>query len=197
MKLKYVVITSVDRDDLRDGGASHFAACIKQIRHDIPNIKIEILVPDFKKRHIKALDELDKSLPDVFNHNIETIPRLYKTARVGSDYQHSLTLLSDFKDRHPHIPTKSGIMVGLGESDEEMIQVFKDLRAHKVDMLTIGQYLAPSMHHMPVMRYLTESEFKKLGDIASSMGFSSVASGQLVRSSYHADKQAETLYEHE
>lgn len=195
MGLKYVVITSVDRDDLLDGGASHFANCIQQIRADIPNIKIEILVPDFKKRHIRAIDALDKQPPDVFNHNIETIPRLYKTARVGSDYQHSLTLLAEFKKRHPDIPTKSGIMVGLGETDEELIQVFKDLREHHVDMITIGQYLAPSVHHMPVDRYLSDEAFDQLGKIAKTMGFSSVASGKLVRSSYHADKQAEELNE--
>ena len=196
MQLKYVVITSVDRDDLRDGGASHFVACIQKIRELIPQIKIEILVPDFKKRHILALDTLNTALPEVFNHNIETIPRLYKTARAGSDYQHSLTLLSDFHKRHPHIPTKSGIMVGLGETDEELTEVFKDLKAHGVSMLTVGQYLAPSSHHMPVARYLTDPEFANLEKIAKDIGFLSVASGALVRSSYHADKQAEELNEH-
>jgi len=195
MQLKYVVITSVDRDDLLDGGASHFAECIKTIRQTIPGIKIEILVPDFKKRHIRALDALENNLPDVFNHNIETVPRLYKTARVGSDYLHSLSLLSDFKMRHPNIPTKSGIMVGLGETNEELEQVFYDLREHHVDMITIGQYLSPSPHHMAVDRYLSEAEFIHLGEIAKKIGFTSVASGQLVRSSYHADKQAEALNE--
>lgn len=195
MRLKYVVITSVDRDDLRDGGAAHFVACIQKVRQTIPNIKVEILVPDFKKRHILALDTLDSAPPDVFNHNIETVPRLYKTARVGSDYQHSLTLLLDFKNRHPLVPTKSGVMVGLGETNEELVQVFKDLYAHGVSMLTIGQYLAPSPHHMPVDRYLTDEQFNHLADIAKDIGFTSVASGPLVRSSYHADKQAEELNE--
>jgi lipoyl synthase len=195
MGLKYVVITSVDRDDLIDGGASHFSACIQKIREDIPSIKIEILVPDFKKRHHRALNILKDTPPDVFNHNIETIPRLYKTARAGSDYQHSLTLLADFKIMHPHIPTKSGIMVGLGETDDELLAVFEDLLSHGVSMLTIGQYLAPSPHHMPVSRYLTEDAFNILGNTAKKIGFASVASGQLVRSSYHADKQAEELNE--
>ncbi|MCP8351948.1 lipoyl synthase [Candidatus Synchoanobacter obligatus] len=193
MGLKYIVITSVDRDDLRDGGANHFVQCIQAIRQTIPKIKIEVLVPDFKKRHQLALSILKQSPPDVFNHNIETIPRLYKTARVGSDYQHSLTLLKEFHDQHPSIPTKSGIMVGLGETDEELIEVFQDLRDHHVSMITIGQYLAPSPHHMPVSRYLSEEGFLELGSMAHEMGFSSVASGPLVRSSYHADKQAETL----
>lgn len=193
MGLTYVVVTSVDRDDLLDGGARHFKACIDQLRHDIPGIKVEILVPDFRKRHQRALDVLKSSPPDVFNHNIETIPRLYKTARVGSDYQHSLTLLADFNKQHPDVPTKSGVMVGLGETDEELTQVFQDLYNHQVRMLTIGQYLAPSPHHMPVKRYLTQAEFDHLKDIALSIGFDTVASGPLVRSSYHADKQAEAL----
>ena len=195
MQLKYVVITSVDRDDLRDGGAQHFSDCIQQIRKDIPGIKVEVLVPDFKKRHLLALKNLKGTPPDVFNHNIETIPRLYKTARVGSCYQHSLDLLKAFKEQHPAIPTKSGIMVGLGETDEELIEVFHDLYRHGVSMITIGQYLAPSPHHMPVARYLSDEEFAKLGDIAKDIGFNSVASGPLVRSSYHADKQAEEFYE--
>lgn len=193
MGLKYVVITSVDRDDLLDGGASHFKACIDAIRQEIPSIKIEILVPDFKKRHKRALDVLKLAPPDVFNHNIETIPRLYKVARVGSDYQHSLTLLQDFYNLFPNIPTKSGVMVGLGETDEELFQVFEDLYQHDVRMLTIGQYLAPSPHHMPVKRYLSQQEFDHLANVAKKIGFDSIASGPLVRSSYHADKQAEEL----
>lgn len=193
MGLKYVVITSVDRDDLLDGGAAHFKACIDELRNNMPNLKIEILVPDFKKRMERALEILQTSPPDVFNHNIETIPRLYKIARVGSDYQHSLNLLKAFSDLFPNIPTKSGVMVGLGESDEELYQVFKDLYDHNVRMLTIGQYLSPSQYHMPVKRYLTQKEFDHLGNIAKEIGFESVASGPLVRSSYHADKQAEEI----
>lgn len=193
MGLKYVVVTSVDRDDLIDGGAEHFTLCVDALRKKIPGIKIEILVPDFKKRHIRALNLLKESPPDVFNHNIETVPRLYKVARAGSDYQHSLTLLADFHDQHPNIPTKSGIMVGLGETNDELIQVFQDLRDHHVDMITIGQYLAPSTYHMPVDRYLSDTQFNDLGIIAKKMGFLNVASGPLVRSSYHADQQAEAL----
>lgn len=190
MGLNYVVITSVDRDDLRDGGASHFAACLTHVRELNPHITIEVLVPDFRGRMEKALDALAISLPDIFNHNIETVPRLYKAARPGSDYAWSLKLLSEFKQRFPGIPTKSGIMLGLGENNEEVKQVMADLRAHQVDMITIGQYLAPSKFHIPVDRFVTPSEFKELGELAKNMGFSRVASGPLVRSSYHADKQA-------
>lgn len=193
MGLRYVVITSVDRDDLLDGGADHFRQCIELLRKTIPNIKIEILVPDFKKRMERALNYLQKSPPDVFNHNIETIPRLYKIARVGSDYQHSLNLLQNFHQMFPNIPTKSGIMVGLGETDEELFSVFEDLYKHNVRMLTIGQYLAPSQYHMPVKRYLNQKEFDHLAQVAKKIGFDSVASGPLVRSSYHADKQAEEV----
>lgn len=190
MKLRYVVITSVDRDDLRDGGAGHFAACIKAVRAESPNIKIEVLVPDYRGRLERALDVTGTELPDVFNHNIETVPRLYKQARPGSDYQHSLTLLKEFKKRYPGIPTKSGIMLGLGETNEEIEQTLLDLRAHDVDMVTLGQYLQPSRYHMPVARYVTPDEFKHFGDFAKEIGFSNAASGPLVRSSYHADKQA-------
>lgn len=190
MGLKYVVVTSVDRDDLRDGGASHFAACIKAIREQSPKIQIEVLVPDYRGRMEIALDETGKELPDVFNHNIETVPRLYKQARPGSDYAHSLKLLQEFKRRYPAIPTKSGIMLGLGETNEEVIQTLKDLRAHDVDMVTLGQYLQPSKYHMPVDRYVTPDEFKHFADVARELGFKNIASGPLVRSSYHADKQA-------
>ncbi len=190
MKLKYVVITSVDRDDLKDGGASHFAACIKEARLACPEITIEVLVPDFRGRMGLALDNLALHLPDVFNHNIETVPRLYKQARPGSDFQWSLTLIQQFKTRFPHIPTKSGIMLGLGETYEEVLEVFEALKAHGCDRLTVGQYLQPSLHHHPVERYVTPDEFKALAEIAKKMGFSHVASGPLVRSSYHADLQA-------
>ncbi len=190
MKLKYVVITSVDRDDLKDGGASHFSACIKSVREKSPHIKIEILVPDYRGRLEVALDETVKELPDVFNHNIETVPRLYKQARPGSDYLHSLRLLKEFKQRIAHVPTKSGVMLGLGENDDEIIQTLEDLRAHDVDMLTLGQYLQPSKFHMPVNRFITPKRFDEFGEIAKKMGFKNVASGPLVRSSYHADKQA-------
>jgi lipoic acid synthetase len=190
MRLKYVVITSVDRDDLRDGGASHFAACIKAVREQSPNIQIEVLVPDYRGRMERALEETGKDLPDVFNHNIETVPRLYKQARPGSDYAHSLLLLKEFKKRYPGIPTKSGIMLGLGETNEEIVQTLKDLRAHDVEMVTLGQYLQPSKFHMPVARYVTPDEFKKFGEFAREIGFHNVASGPMVRSSYHADKQA-------
>ncbi len=190
MELTYVVITSVDRDDLRDGGAGHFAACIANVRSLNPDIKIEILVPDFRGRMEKALIELAKALPDIFNHNTETIPRLYKQVRPGSDYAWSLKLLNEFKTRFPHIPTKSGLMLGLGETTNEIISVMADLRAHLVDMLTLGQYLQPSRFHSPVDRYVTPEEFMALGQIAKEMGFSKVASGPLVRSSYHADRQA-------
>ena len=190
MKLKYVVITSVDRDDLRDGGAGHFTACLQAVRAANPAITIEVLVPDFRGRMDTALNAIAPALPDVFNHNIETAPRLYKQARPGSDYAWSLKLLQTFKQRFPGIPTKSGMMLGLGETTEEVEQVLQDLRAHEVDMLTLGQYLAPSKHHMPVARYVTPEEFKRLGKLAKAMGFTRVASGPLVRSSYHADKQA-------
>jgi len=190
MKLKYIVITSVDRDDLRDGGASHFSACLKAIREKSPEIIIEVLVPDYRGRMDVALDETGKELPDVFNHNIETVPRLYKQARPGSDYAHSLLLLKEFKRRYPNIPTKSGLMLGLGENDDEIEQTLRDLRDHDVDMLTLGQYLQPSKFHMPVSRYVTPEHFQQLAELAKSLGFKNVASGPLVRSSYHADKQA-------
>lgn len=190
MGLRYVVITSVDRDDLRDGGAGHFTACLQALRHACPSLTIEVLVPDFRGRMEVALDAIAPGLPDVFNHNIETIPRLYKQARPGSDYAWSLTLLQEFKKRFPGIPTKSGLMLGLGETLEEVQEVMRDLRKHDVDMITLGQYLAPSRHHFPVARYVTPQEFKALGELAKEMGFTRVASGPLVRSSYHADKQA-------
>lgn len=190
MKLKYVVITSVDRDDLKDGGAAHFAACIQAAREKNPGIKIEILVPDFRGRMEKALTELEKAPCDVFNHNMETVPRLYKQVRPGSDYDWSLNLLKSYKIRFPHIPTKSGLMLGLGETIEEIKQALQDLRDHQVEMLTLGQYLQPSRHHLPVARYVTPPEFEELRIFAENLGFSHVASGPLVRSSYHADRQA-------
>lgn len=190
LKLKYVVITSVDRDDLRDGGAQHFADCIQQIRLHSPTTKIEILVPDFRGRLSVALEKLATHLPDVLNHNLETVPRLYKQCRPGADYIHSLQLLSDFKLAFPNIPTKSGLMVGLGETDDEIKQVMHDLREHHVDMLTIGQYLQPSIGHLPVMRYVAPEDFKVFERLAESMGFSHAACGPMVRSSYHADQQA-------
>jgi len=190
MKLKYVVITSVDRDDLKDGGASHFSACLKAIREKNPAIKIEVLVPDFRGRMELALEAISKEPPDVFNHNLETVPRIYKPVRPGSDYLWSLKLLKEFKKQFPQIPTKSGVMLGLGETNEEIIDVMKDMRAHDVNMITIGQYLAPSQSHIRVERYVTPHEFKELGQIAKSLGFTHAASGPLVRSSYHADKQA-------
>lgn len=190
MGLKYVVITSVDRDDLRDGGANHFTRCIRETRALNPNIKIEVLVPDFRGRMEKALNAMEPALPDVFNHNVETVPRLYKQARPGSDYAWSMKLLQEFKQRFPGIPTKSGLMLGLGENNDEIKQVLRDLRDHNVDMLTLGQYLQPSVHHLPVDRYVTPAEFDELGQYAESLGFSNVASGPLVRSSYHADLQA-------
>jgi lipoyl synthase len=191
LQLKYVVITSVDRDDLRDGGAMHFVNCINATREKSKEIKIEVLVPDFRGRMDKALDIFSSGLPDVFNHNIETAPRLYKQARPGSDYQFSLTLLQQFKKRYPGIPTKSGLMLGLGETMEEVKMVMKDLRKHDVDMLTLGQYLQPSRYHMPVSHFVTPQEFIDLGQYAKTLGFTHVASGPLVRSSYHADLQAQ------
>lgn len=191
LNLKYVVITSVDRDDLRDGGASHFAACMQAVREKNPQIKIEILVPDFRGRMEKAIAALATTTPpEVFNHNIETVPRLYKQVRPGSDYLWSLKLLKEYKKNYSDVPTKSGIMLGLGETIAEVEQVLVDLRAHDVDMLTIGQYLQPSKYHMPVARYVTPQEFAHLETLAKQMGFSHVASGPLVRSSYHADRQA-------
>jgi lipoic acid synthetase len=188
--LQYVVVTSVDRDDLRDGGAAHFAACIKAIRHRAPQLRIEILVPDFRGRMDRALQALAEALPDVFNHNLETVPRLYKQVRPGADYRWSLELLRRFKQEHPTIPTKSGLMLGLGETLEEVGQVMHDLREHGCDMLTIGQYLQPSRHHLPVARYVKPQEFERLARLGHAMGFANVASGPLVRSSYHADRQA-------
>ena len=193
MGLKYVVITSVDRDDLRDGGAHHFVECINQVREQAPDTRIEILVPDFRGRMDVAVEIMDKAPPDVFNHNLETIPRLYRAARPGSDYEHSLNLLKTFKHHHPDVPTKSGLMVGLGENNEEILAVMKDLRTHDVDMLTIGQYLQPSRYHLPVKRYVTPQEFDDFADKGYPMGFSHIASGPMVRSSYHADLQARDL----
>ena len=194
LKLNYVVITSVDRDDLRDGGAQHFVDCISQARGLSPKTRIEVLVPDFRGRLEKALDVFSANvamgLPDVMNHNLETVPRLYKQARPGADYAHSLLLLKDFKERFPSIPTKSGLMVGLGETDEEILEVMRDMRAHNIDMLTIGQYLAPSGHHLPVQRYVHPDVFKEFEREAYAMGFTHAAVGAMVRSSYHADQQA-------
>jgi lipoic acid synthetase len=193
LKLSYVVITSVDRDDLRDGGAQHFVDCIRRTKELSPSTRIEVLVPDFRGRLEKALDIFasdPQGLPDVMNHNLETVPRLYKQARPGSDYAHSLKLLMDFKTRFPQIPTKSGLMVGLGETDEEILEVMQDMRAHHIDMLTIGQYLAPSNHHLPVLRYVHPDTFKEFEQKAYAMGFSHAAVGAMVRSSYHADQQA-------
>jgi lipoic acid synthetase len=192
MGLKYVVVTSVDRDDLRDGGAQHFVDCIAAVRTHSPQTKIEILTPDFrgKGRMERALAILALNPPDVFNHNLETVPELYRNVRPGADYQWSLTLLQQFKAQHPDVPTKSGIMLGLGETMEQVQETLRDLRAHSVDMVTIGQYLQPSAHHHPVMRYWTPDEFKALEDYGMALGFTHVASGPMVRSSYHADKQA-------
>ncbi|KNZ31319.1 MAG: lipoyl synthase [Methylibium sp. NZG] len=190
LKLSYVVITSVDRDDLRDGGAGHFVECIRRTRESSPNTKIEILTPDFRGRMDRALDILKAAPPDVMNHNLETAPRLYKEARPGSDYAYSLNLLKRFKAFAPHVPTKSGLMVGLGETDEEILQVMQDMRAHDIDMLTIGQYLAPSSHHLPVRRYVHPDTFKMFEAKAREMGFTHAAVGAMVRSSYHADQQA-------
>jgi lipoic acid synthetase len=190
LQLKYVVITSVDRDDLRDGGSQHFKDCIRAVRTRSPNTRIEILVPDFRGRLEIALDILSSCPPDVMNHNLETVPRLYKSVRPGSDYAHSLRLLQAFKERHPEIPAKSGLMVGLGETDAEILEVMQDLRDHQVDMITIGQYLQPSSHHLPVLRYVEPAIFTQFAEAAQRMGFTHAASGPLVRSSYHADQQA-------
>jgi lipoic acid synthetase len=191
LKLKYAVITSVDRDDLRDGGAGHFADCLTAIRASAPATRLEILVPDFRGRLEAALDALSRSLPDVFNHNLETVPRLYPLARPGADYAHSLRLLKEFKARFPQIPTKSGLMLGLGETDEEVLQVMRDLRAHEVNMLTIGQYLQPSDGHLPVLRYAPPETFAMFEQAAKEMGFSHAACEPMVRSSYYADEQAQ------
>src|ERR671928_2143759 len=188
--LGYVVITSVDRDDLRDGGAQHFVDCIRAVRAASPQTTIEVLVPDFRGRLERALDILTAAPPDVMNHNLETVPRLYKRARPGGDYRHSLRLLQEFKRLYPDVPTKSGLMVGLGETDEEILQVMRDMREHGIDMLTIGQYLAPSGHHLPVRRYVHPDTFRMFEREAAAMGFSHAAVGALVRSSYHADQQA-------
>ena len=190
LKLKYVVITSVDRDDLRDGGAGHFVECIRRVREQSPRTRIEILTPDFRGRTERALEILAQAPPDVMNHNLETVPRLYRQARPGSDYNVSLQLLQRFKQMFPQVPTKSGLMVGLGETDEEIVEVMRDMRAHGVDMLTIGQYLAPSAHHLPVLRYVHPDGFHALEVQAQALGFTHAAVGALVRSSYHADQQA-------
>ncbi len=195
LKLKYVVITSVDRDDLRDGGAGHFVECIRKTRELSPETTIEVLVPDFRGRDDRALDILKAAPPDVMNHNLETVPRLYKEARPGSDYAFSLNLLKKFKALFPHVPTKSGLMVGLGETDEEILQTMQDMRDHQIDMLTIGQYLAPSGHHLPVRRYVHPDTFKMFEAKAYEMGFTHAAVGAMVRSSYHADQQAHGVLE--
>ncbi len=194
LQLKYVVITSVDRDDLRDGGAQHFVDCIQAVRQTSPTTRIEVLVPDFRGRAEKALAILATAPPDIFNHNLESIPRLYAAIRPGSDYHYSLALLRDFKIQTQNtVPTKSGLMLGLGETLDEIIEVMKDLRAHQVDMITLGQYLQPSRHHLPVSRFVHPDEFNQLADIARSLGFAQVASGPMVRSSYHADEQAQGI----
>jgi lipoic acid synthetase len=193
MKLRYVVITSVDRDDLRDGGAAHFVNCIRALRDTNPETQVEILVPDFRGRIGVALDAFDDILPDVFNHNLETIPRLYRQARPGADYQGSLDLLAQFKQRHPNVQTKSGLMLGLGENNDEVLAVMQDLRDHNVNMLTLGQYLQPSRDHLAVERFVTPEEFDQLRQQGETMGFANVASGPMVRSSYHADLQANPL----
>ncbi len=190
LKLRYVVITSVDRDDLKDGGAQHFVECIRAVREQSPTTTIEVLVPDFRGRLDRALEILVNAPPDVMNHNLETVPRLYRQARPGGDYQHSLSLLQSFKRRYPNVPTKSGLMVGLGETDEEILAVMRDLRAHDVDMVTIGQYLQPSPHHLAVERYVHPDVFRMFEAQASAMGFRHAAIGAMVRSSYHADQQA-------
>jgi lipoic acid synthetase len=190
LRLSYVVITSVDRDDLRDGGARHFVDCIRAVREHAPATRIEVLVPDFRGRLDRALAILEAAPPDVMNHNLETVPRLYRQARPGSDYAHSLKLLQEFKRRVPGVPTKSGLMVGLGETDDEILQTMRDMRAHDIDMLTIGQYLAPTGHHLPVQRYVHPDVFARYESEAQAMGFHHAAVGPLVRSSYHADQQA-------
>jgi len=190
LALSYVVVTSVDRDDLKDGGARNFVDCIRAVRARSPRTKIEILVPDFRGRLERALGVLEAALRDVMNHNLETVPRLYRQARPGGNYPHSLKLLKDFKSLHPRVPTKSGLMVGLGETDEEILEVMRDLRAHDVDMLTIGQYLQPSAHHLPVARYVHPDAFATFEREAAKLGFTHAAVGPMVRSSYHADRQA-------
>ena len=193
LKLRYVVVTSVDRDDLRDGGAQHFVDCIRAVRERSPGTQIEVLVPDFRGRMERALDILAGAPPDVMNHNLETVPRLYRRARPGSDYRHSLRLLAEFKRRIPGVPTKSGLMVGLGETDEEIVDAMRDMREHAIDMLTIGQYLQPSRDHLPVARYVHPEAFERFEREATALGFRHAAVGALVRSSYHADRQAEEL----
>ncbi len=193
LRLSYVVITSVDRDDLRDGGARHFVDCIRAVRERSPATKIEVLVPDFRGRHERALEVLTEAPPDVMNHNLETVPRLYRQVRPGSDYAHSLALLRAFKAQHPAIPTKSGLMVGLGETDDEILAVMRDMRAHAIDMLTIGQYLQPTQGHLPVLRYVHPDQFAAFEREAHAMGFRHAAVGAMVRSSYHADRQAEEV----
>jgi lipoic acid synthetase len=195
MGLRYVVVTSVDRDDLRDGGASHFAACVRELRDLNPRTRVEVLVPDFRGRRRVALETFREDLPDVFNHNLETVPRLYRQARPGADYEGSLALLAGFAERYPGVPTKSGLMLGLGEKDDEVLGVMRDLRSHGCSMLTLGQYLQPSRDHLPVRRYLTPEIFGRLGRLADEMGFANVASGPMVRSSYHADLQAGPVLE--
>lgn len=190
LRLKYVVITSVDRDDLRDGGASHFVECLREIRRLCPDVKLETLVPDYRGRMDVALAITEQEPPDVFNHNLETVPRLYKAVRPGSDFEWSLDLLHGFKERVPNVPTKSGLMLGLGETDDEVIEVMARMREHGVDMLTLGQYLQPSRNHLPVQRYVHPETFAAFAKLGREMGFTSVASGPLVRSSYHADLQA-------
>ena len=196
LSLRYVVITSVDRDDLHDGGARHFAECVREVRKLNPGIRIEILVPDFRGRLGRALEELGTGVPDVFNHNLETVPQLYRAARPGADYRHSLELLKQFGDAHPDVPTKSGLMLGLGEATEQIRTVMRDLLDHGCRMLTLGQYLQPTRHHLPVRRYVPPEEFEELGDEARRLGFLEVASGPLVRSSYHADQQAAGILGH-
>lgn len=192
MDLRYIVITSVDRDDLRDGGAGHFVACIQAVRNRMPEIKIEVLVPDFRGRMERALSIFEQGPPDVFNHNLETVPRLYKQVRPGADYQWSLDLIKNFKASHPEVPTKSGLMLGLGETLDEVREVMQDLRNHHCEMLTLGQYLQPSRHHLAVERFVTPEEFQQLAKDGEAMGFKNVASAPMVRSSYHADLQAIT-----
>ena len=193
LRLRYVVVTSVDRDDLRDGGAAHFVACIRAVRERSPGTQIEVLVPDFRGRLDRALDILGAAPPDVMNHNLETVPRLYRQVRPGSDYAHSLRLLQVFKERFPSVPTKSGLMVGLGETDDEISSTLRDMRAHGIDMLTLGQYLQPSPSHLPVARYVEPARFAAFEREAYALGFRHAAVGALVRSSYHADRQAEEV----